>query len=389
MQSFSKIIWQFSGLGVAENDSDQERVKKTIMTLTSLIIAFLAIFWGSLYVYVGYPMSGAIPLGYSAVSALSIVFFFITKQFVFFRFSQLALILLLPFLLMWSLGGFANSSVVMLWAFFAPLAALFFADRHQMVLWLSAFVVLTVISGFVDPYVKGQVPLMDPTFNTAFFVMNMAAGFISVYLILMSFVKDREESHRLAVKAREEAIAAHAELEKVNDQLKANEAKIRELMLTDPLTGVANRRHFEDRMKTEFLRVERYKNQLTIAIADIDLFKSINDTYGHDVGDHVIKAFANTLQSNLRQTDFIARIGGEEFVLILPETDIEGTLTLIERMRQELASKTIPGTDRVVTASFGVAAVLPKEDPSNCLKRADKALYESKDKGRNQVNIAS
>lgn len=386
--SFSDIVWKFCNLGTKADDSDQERLTKAILTLTALIIAFLAIFWGSLYVYIGYPMSGAIPLGYSAISFVSVVFFFITKQFRFFRFSQLFLIFWLPFLLMWSLGGFANGSVVMIWAFFAPLAALFFADKSQMKFWLIAFIALTVISGFVDPYVSQTARPMDPIFNIAFFVMNMGAGLVSVHFVLMSFVKDREEAHNAAVEAKELALAAQANLEEANAKLKENEARIRELMLTDPLTGVSNRRHLEERLASEFERLERYHRNLALVIADIDYFKAINDSYGHDVGDHVIKAFARNMKACLRSVDFVARIGGEEFLVILPETDIDGAMKVVERMRESFSQQNVPGLSQPVTASFGIAAAKTGETGQDCMKRADQALYCSKEEGRNRVTVA-
>ena len=381
-------IWRICSLGTQADDTDQDRLTKSILTLIAFIIAGLAIFWGALYVYIGYPLSGAIPLAYSFVSLISIGFFFLTKKFVFFRFSQFFLIFWLPFLLMWSLGGFANGSVVMIWAFFTPLAAMFFANASQMRIWLIAFVSMTIISGFIEPYVSHLVPPMNPVFNTAFFVMNMGAGFISVYFVLMFFVRDREKAHNAAVDAKEIALAAQADLEKVNTQLKENEEKIRELMLTDPLTGVSNRRHLEEQLASEFDHLNRYRTNLTLVITDIDHFKNINDTYGHDVGDHVLKAFAKNLKSQLRNVDFVARIGGEEFLMILPETKVDGAVRLVERIRQSFSEHNIPGLKDAVTASFGIAEAINGETGHECMKRADMALYQSKDSGRDRLTIA-
>jgi len=289
---------------------------------------------------------------------------------------------------MWSLGGFANGSVVMFWAFFTPLAALFFADTIEVRRWLFAFISLTVVSAFVDPYVKNHVHQMEPLYNIAFFAMNLSAGFLSIYFILMFFVKDREQSHQRAIEAKEQALAAQTELEKANALLRENEAKIRELMLTDPLTGVANRRHLEERLEMEFKRLHRYQHQLAIVLADIDFFKRINDDYGHDVGDHALKDFANTLKTCTRDVDFIARIGGEEFLLILPETDQNGALTLVERIRTTFAAQRIASLDKPITASFGIAMAISGETGHECMKRADKALYVSKDQGRNRITLA-
>jgi len=128
-------------MGVAPEDSEDLRLKKVVLTITATSIALLALFWGGLYIHHGYPLSGAIRLGYSVISFSSILYFFRAKRFAFFCTSQQLLILLLPFLLMWSLGGFANGSVVMIWAVFAPLAALFFIDlrRQRAGCWLFSF----------------------------------------------------------------------------------------------------------------------------------------------------------------------------------------------------------------------------------------------------------
>lgn len=389
LQEFPTIIWKFCNLGAEAGDSDQLRLTKAILTLTALIIAFLAIFWSSLYIFIGYPYSGAIPLGYAVISFVSIVVFFITKRFEFFRFSQLLLIFLLPFLLMWSLGGFANGSVVMVWAFFSPLAAMFFADKSQMKRWVIAFAVFTLISGLIDPYIKDMVKPMAPIYNTAFFVMNMGAGFLSVYFILLSFVNDREESHRQAIVAREAAVAAQANLEKANEKLKENEARIRTLMLTDALTDVPNRRYFEEKLKQEVNRAQRHDQQLVLAIADIDHFKSINDEYGHDTGDHVIKSFAACMRDAIRNYDFLARIGGEEFVILLTDTDMTAAKKLIERIRKDFSQIEFPNIERSLTASFGLALLQRDESGHACLKRADDALYRSKNEGRNRISLAS
>lgn len=376
------VLWQWANRGTHGGDSNEERVKKAVLTLVAGIIAFLAIFWGSLYVLLGYPVSGAIPLGYAAISFASILYFFRTKRFGFFRFSQLLLILLLPFLLQWSLGGFSNGSVVMVWAFFAPLAAMLFADLAHAAGWLLAFLVLTVVSGFVDfTPLAAQVRPMPKLANIAFFVMNMGAGFVSIYVVLNSFVRDRERSHLAAVEAGEALAQANLELQR-------NQARISELMLTDPLTGAGNRRHLDERFVLEVDRAQRYDKQLSVVIADLDHFKAINDTYGHNAGDEVLKAVAAVIRGSMRATDIMARFGGEEFVLLLPETGRVGAELLAERIRRALELQPVGGLAQPVTASFGVAIARASESAKDVLKRADEALYQAKHAGRNRVVVA-
>jgi len=360
------LLRRWSALGVSPGDSEDLRLKKTVMTFVSSSIAFLAIFWGGLYLYSGYPLSGAIPLSYSVISFASTLHFFRTKRFAVFCFSQQLLILLLPFLLMWSLGGFANGSVVMIWAFFAPLAALFFIDLKAATRWLMAFLVLLLFSAALDQTFAAHARPMPAELNTLYFLMNTGCGFVLIGMMLYYFVKDRESAYQ---------------------KLQRSELHVRELMLTDPLTGVANRRHLDDRLAMELARQARYGQPLSVIMTDIDRFKLVNDTYGHTVGDAVLKTFAHQLGKSIRNSDFIARYGGEEFVLLLPNTAIEEAVALAERMRESIRAHCFEHSGLCMTASFGVTIALPDESMSEVLSRVDEAMYQSKANGRDRVTM--
>ena len=369
---------QVADAATLPTDSPEEKTKKGVLTMIASIIAFLAIFWGSTYVWLGYPWSGVIPLSYAVISLLSIAYFFISKHFEFFRFSQLLLIFLLPFLLMWSLGGFANGSVVMVWAFFTPLAAMLFADVRHATRWIVAFLVFTVLSAAIDSTIMAYAKPMEQIPNVVFFLLNMGFGFASIFLVLSYFVKEREKAHQVALHAK-------LELEHSNKQLLENEAKIREMMLTDWLTGAANRRYLDEQLKTEINRKRRYGGYLSIIMTDLDHFKRINDNYGHDKGDAVISLFTSVIDSVARESDFVARYGGEEFLVIVPGTDLQGAKCFADRIRIAMAETDLPGISTRVTASFGVTAVTDKDTVDSVMKRVDNALYKAKDAGRNCV----
>ncbi len=364
-------------------DSAVEKTSKGVVLITTIIIAFLAIFWGLSYVALGYPVSGAIPLGYAFISFFCISYFIISRRFIFFRFTQLLLILLLPFFLQWSLGGFSNGSVVMVWAFFTPLAAMLFTDVRQATRWLYAFLGLTALSAVIDGTLSGITPPMPPLPNAIFFALNMGFGFTSVFIVLNYFVRGRERSHDQAMAAKESALTAKKELEISNQQLQANETKIHKLMLTDWLTGVGNRRHLDERLKYELERIQRYNGCLSIIMSDLDHFKQVNDAYGHDVGDTVISVFANIISDTIRNTDSVSRFGGEEFLIILPETNEVGAKELAERIRSLFAGREISPLLTPATASFGIACANSGDNLDKLLKRADKALYQAKESGRN------
>lgn len=359
-------LWRLAELGVADTDSDDLRLKKAVMTIVSSSIALLAILWGCLYLYSGYHLAGAIPLSYALISFSSTSHFFKTKRFAFFCFSQQLLILLLPFFLMWSLGGFANGSVVMVWAFFAPLAALFFIDLKAAARWMLAFLALLLVSALFDQFFASRVQSMPRLLNTLYFLMNTGCAFTLISLVLYYFIKDRESTY---------------------EKLRQSEMDIRELILTDPLTGIANRRHLDERLALELARMERYNQPLAVIMTDIDGFKRVNDTYGHTVGDTVLTTFATELSKNVRASDFLARYGGEEFILLLPNTVSKEAMAFAERLRKATKHLRFKDLDLSLTASFGVILAKPKESMAQVLARADKAMYQSKDQGRDRVTL--
>jgi PAS domain S-box/diguanylate cyclase (GGDEF) domain len=171
---------------------------------------------------------------------------------------------------------------------------------------------------------------------------------------------------------------------------KATEERLHELATTDGLTGLANRRHFMNQVRLEFERAARSKLPLTLIMLDADLFKNINDTHGHDTGDRVLCLLAETIRQRLRTIDSVGRLGGEEFAILLPETDVDGAVQVAERIRKavELASVSTPLGDCRITASLGLAVLTADmKDIGGLLRRADAALYTAKRLGRNRLEI--
>jgi two-component system cell cycle response regulator len=175
-------------------------------------------------------------------------------------------------------------------------------------------------------------------------------------------------------------------------EIEAKNLLLKELALTDALTSLPNRRAIEDWATRQLSGAARYGFSFWVALADLDHFKSVNDTHGHDAGDTVLKAFSEILKTNSRRSDICGRMGGEEFLLILTHANEENAMGVIDRVRAELeATKfNFDGDALKVTASFGIAGFLGTQAPdfNRLVAQADAALYSAKRRGRNRVEVA-
>jgi diguanylate cyclase len=179
-------------------------------------------------------------------------------------------------------------------------------------------------------------------------------------------------------------------LELETENLKAELKVIHTQATQDALTGLPNRNAYNQRLKDEIARYKRYGTPLTMAIWDIDHFKRINDTFGHKAGDKVLALTANQLQESTRDTDFIARFGGEEFVMLLPNTDATLASSLVEDLRELIANTGFNANGKAVpiTVSCGLTEFVEDDTDDSFFERADKALYEAKNTGRNRCSVA-
>jgi diguanylate cyclase (GGDEF)-like protein len=196
----------------------------------------------------------------------------------------------------------------------------------------------------------------------------------------------------LAIQSEANENLEHKVRERTNELESVNE-KLAELSTTDALTGVRNRRYFDQMLEREFNRARREREQLSILMLDIDYFKRVNDEYGHQVGDDALRCVANILREVLyRTTDFVARYGGEEFAIILPNTKVEGAYIVAEKIRKIIANQ--PFDAAGITFSITVSIGIMGDEPSSgisagfWLKEADDALYKAKKEGRNKIVLS-
>lgn len=203
--------------------------------------------------------------------------------------------------------------------------------------------------------------------------------------------------HQRQRDSREEEVAERlqglvqrvADMEREAQQFREHIEEQRQKSLLDPLTGLPNRAAWSERLELEVARRARYGGELLLAVLDVDHFKRINDGYGHLAGDRVLKIIAGELHKRLRKTDFIARFGGEEFVLLIPATPLEGGMQLLETLRAaiEACPFHFKGEPVTITLSTGLAEFRDGESAEAVFERADQALYRAKGNGRNRVEL--
>lgn len=230
---------------------------------------------------------------------------------------------------------------------------------------------------FSDKIIKNQL------YNSYIcYIYNLEMGY---YLIGIEQKPDQDEIITKISKLNNDLANMTRELRKKNIKLQKANNKIEELLRTDELTGLSNRRHFMEYFKKMISNAKRHALPLSLVMCDLDKFKNINDTYGHHAGDLVLENVGKLLQNETRDEDLAARIGGEEFTIILNGTALEEGENYAERIRKKVSDLEIKEVPEMISISLGITELKDSDDPDSFLNRADKALYKAKNNGRNQV----
>lgn len=223
--------------------------------------------------------------------------------------------------------------------------------------------------------------------NNSRIIMLISLCFTLIVFLYIKVVLDKHQKNEEIVKLRTQELQAR---ESQYQQLEQMAKKMEELARTDPLTKLFNRRYFLEKLEEEKNRCARSVKPFSIVLIDVDHFKAFNDSYGHNCGDFVLQSIASTMKETIRKQDIIARWGGEEFIILLPETSIEGCKIVAEKIKQKIATQvyTYQEKDLSVTITAGIAMHNNDYSIDECIKKADDALYKGKKHGRNEVVIA-
>ena len=285
-------------------------------------------------------------------------------------------------------GGLHSS--ILLWILIIPIVSIFILDRKDGLYWVVASLIETVILLIYSPL--GSPNSIRMINNEDFDIwINL---FLLIGVVWSSAVVIDNAKNKAISDAEEARIKLEAELserESIELVLRESEEKLQRLANIDGLTGLKNRRHFFELAESEFERVLRYRLPLSIAIFDIDNFKSINDQFGHAVGDRILSEISKLCLEDSRNNDILARYGGEEFIILFPQTEGDEAFASSERIRMTIEKSPFPVNDKEtqVTLSFGVASLSHEGNPNldMLIDWADKALYQSKRKGKNMTTV--
>ena len=320
----------------------------------SIATAFIFLVFGSLYLAQGKILLGIVETGFGIFQLVNLLFFHrhhrltITCRVLVYSTQFMSLLIFCS-------GGIGNTGN--LWILFIPLFTLLLLKRGE-----------------------ARYALMAYSCCLALLIVAASNHLVELHF---SYIELRQT---LLVFGLFLYLTHHNEMAKtmVSDRLHRMNIELRHTTMTDHLTGLANRLSLNTKLAEEYARTQRYAQPLSIIIADLDHFKQINDTYGHLSGDEVLQKTADLFRKNTRTNDLVGRWGGEEFMIILPQTELAGATAMAVNLRKYLASTDF-GFSKAVTASFGVCQYQQGDSLEHFLKLADSTLYKAKEAGRNCV----
>ncbi|MBC8237715.1 MAG: GGDEF domain-containing protein [Helicobacteraceae bacterium] len=381
------FLHKLSYIGVKVSDSEHVIAKKTALTLIPFYVSLPAVSLSALYFYFDDFQASLIPSAYIIISLFSALYLYKTKNFVLFECLQLTMILFSPFVLMWMLGGFNASSFVFIWAFYAPVAAAMYSENIKLkITWFLAFIILLLISTLIDSSLIANTQNNFPkSILDIFFFLNISTGLGGIYFLISHFINNIQKISQELHRDRESLYILTNDLKSANKELEY-------LANCDIVTDLPNRLSFMQITKSTLKRAQVTNKKVAIMFLDLDGFKAINDTLGHEAGDMILKVVGARLTSVIRASDTVARIGGDEFAISLG--DIANTVHV-----EQIAKTIIKEVNELchynnqechVGVSIGISLYPDHgEEIEDLMKKADEAMYNIKKTGKNNYAIFS
>jgi class 3 adenylate cyclase len=302
-----KWIERLANAGSLPSDTSDQKLRKAILVFLASIYCIAGIIWGISYLALRLPLSGIIPFAYSFISALSLIYFFQTKRYEVFRFSQLSLILLLPFLLQYSLGGFAASSTVMIWSILSPIGALMFAGTTRALPWFLAYIVLMVLFGLLDPKLAQDPATIPSVLKVVFFIMNLGGVSTIFYVLLRYFVRERELAMAVLDKEHRRVVEEKDRLDKIKSVM-ANfvPETAKSIIEKDPEKGP----------------LDKYVQDATVLFLDIEGFTALLQKYSTQRINHVIESYFSIFYDLIQKNGGdVNEMAGDGMMVIFLEPD--------------------------------------------------------------------
>ena len=346
--------------------NDINKAKEASILIVPMIVGPVSLIWALIYFSFGQLIPASIPLFYSLISFLNLWCYKRNGNLLVVQKVQMILVLLLPFLLMWSLGGFSQGSFVMIWAVFAPIASLIHEEKGKSQYWLYSFVFLVFLSVVLDPYLmQSHQHAISPLAQEIFFFLNITASLSGIYLLLKYFISKTNATTNKKVQ------------DKHNELMQYTQEELTKMFFTDTLTGLPNRHALIDAKKD--------KKDISLLLINIDNFSQINDLYGEKFGDKVLIKFSEFLQENLKKNPLckLFRLNGDEFVLLSVETDHDTLKNNIEYLIHEIHKHPlhIQNQDIFLNITVGISF----EETSLLLPTANMALKLAKRESKNVI----
>lgn len=341
--------WLPSGMLDTLTGQQRHQARLVHIVLIMMTLYFAVIGTLNVFLFKDYDLAAMDYGGMLAVASLLIYF----RRSANLRLAAWLLVITLTSIMLYFIHLTAAQAYSIIWVTLLPPIAFFLLGR-QAGTWICAAVFIYVVA-----YFYLQLPTMTPVQLSNGSLFNIMEVLLAHWLLFRLYERSRAE--------------AYVELER--------------LSVTDKLTGLYNRSHLDDIMQQEIIRHRRNGQPLTVVLCDIDHFKLINDKYGHLVGDAILRDLAGLLKSNMRTTDFCGRWGGEEFLIICPDTPATAAATIIRKLQHSIRQASM--TEKIhITLSFGIASLQAHESAEDQLRRADNALYEAKRQGRDRMIVA-